>query len=101
MNEITSHVSLRSVVELALSELDLSPQDMAARELALIFAEGIDSARESGSHRNVSELGSKLTTILTELLMTPKSRQAIKTLVKGDSNDDDPAARVLAELQNA
>lgn len=94
--------SMHEALLYALDGLELEQTDMAARELALIIAQQIDIAREKQSLRNVAELASKLTTLMVELMITPKARKAIKTLIKEEgSNEQSDAARILRELQEA
>lgn len=95
---------MREVMEMALSALDLKPEDEAAKELALIIAEQIDIERYKTrpSARTIAELSAKLTTLMGELMMTPKARKAVKTLATGEADHEyDDAARILKQLQES
>lgn len=65
-------MTLYEAVSASLDELDLSPRDRGAAELARTLARLID--RED-SGRTVAELASKLQTALSALGLTPESRK--------------------------
>lgn len=73
-------MSLYEAVDASIKELDLSPRDQGAAELARMLARLIDDEK---SGRTAAELASKLQTALSALGLTPESR-------KGDSVDPVP-----------
>jgi hypothetical protein len=80
-------VSLYEAVNASIEELDLSPRDQGAAELARVLARAIDG---ESSGRTAAELASKLQTALEALGLTPQSR-------KGESVA--PVAGRLAKLR--
>jgi hypothetical protein len=84
-----THMSFAQTMRDALSALDLEEEDYAARDLAIIYAEIIETAHAQSNKRTVLDFGPKLTTLLSELLMTPKARAAlIKTSKEVDADED-------------
>lgn len=68
--------------------------DKAAIELCRIYARAIDAVDDNP--KILAELGTKLQSLLTELLMTPKARHAVSK--GGTTHDlDNPLARARAE----
>ncbi|MGW3992214.1 terminase small subunit [Amycolatopsis sp. NPDC004772] len=65
-------MSLYDAVDASIKELDLSPRDKGAAELARVLAREIDEER---SGRTKAELAAKLQTALTALGLTPESRK--------------------------
>lgn len=65
-------MSLYDAVCASIEQLDLSPRDEGAAELARVLAWAID---EEKSGRTKAELAAKLQTCLTALGLTPESRK--------------------------
>ena len=76
---------LVDAVREALAELDLTPADKGATELALTYANSIDSGMG-----DIARVGPALLAVLESLGMTPKARAAIKRGVNTDAGHTSP-----------
>src|SRR3546814_10349558 len=62
-------MSMGQVVRDAVAQLELAPADLAAAELAYLYADQLDA-----DPTKAGQLGPKLHALLDDLLMTPKAR---------------------------
>lgn len=89
-------MTLRNRVDEALEAVDLQPSDMAAVELARLYADEIDriddAAEEGdGTSPGLKEYGPKFLSVLDALGLTPKARQARSKTSKGGTGAPEPA----------
>lgn len=97
-------MTLRNRVDEALKAVDLQPSDMAAVELARLYADEIDriDARagtpEEGS-AGLKEYGPKFLSALDALGLTPKARQARSKASKGGASDAPAPADPADEIR--
>lgn len=95
-------MTLRNRVDDALQSIELQPSDMAAAELARLYADEIDRIDDAveegdGTSPGLKEYGPKLLSVLDALGLTPKARQARAKTTKGGTRApqaNDPADEI-------